>query len=308
MFRRYILWAVLFQLTTLPSFAQERPVRFVIGSFVVDGANDDLIRKFRSEVQNQLFDLTDQCIDHLEFIPDAQEDAIENLSNISARYKREYGIDQESIPIPKQGNYIIFVRVEPDNNGTYLQIGVFERDGSSLTYAGNGVAESELAINTLYTAGDRKEFIQRAIQNAFPPQRVDRWISRQSGGKSGLDNCSGNVEYPDPLGKKGEGVNTGLGVSLMDDPNCGDEENGFGTLCIHNQTKNEILVSVNRTGWNFKDADHFTIHPNQKEYSYGLTIRKHEVLIKKAFCKDPELEESRTIIAERCKVKTLVIR
>lgn len=90
---RYILLTyVLLLAGSLPSFAQQRPVRFVIGSFVVDGANDDLVRRLRAEFDNQLFQVADKCIDQLEFIPDAQMDAIDYLDNISDRFKREYGI------------------------------------------------------------------------------------------------------------------------------------------------------------------------------------------------------------------------
>lgn len=204
--------------------SQDRPVRFVIGSFVVDGANHDLVRRLRSELENQLFDVVDQCMEQMEFIPDAQSDAIEYLDIMSTRHKRDYAIDSDNIPIPKQGNYILLVRFEPDNNGTYLQIGVFARDGNTLTYAGNGVAESDLAINKFYISADRKDFIKKAIQDAFSPQRLENWIREKLGNKVDLEDCLDTqvssdperMKVPSPNPIASGGLSCGININILD--------------------------------------------------------------------------------------------
>jgi hypothetical protein len=289
-------------------YSQDRPLRFVIASFQVDGAaNTDLVRRLRSEFENQLFEIIDQCAEKMEFIPDAQNDALEYLEGISDRLRFEYGIETEQVTVPNRGNYVILVRFEPDNSGTYLQIGVFTKENGSMNYAGNGIAESELAINNLYDGKERREFIQRALQDAFSTQRLDRWIQQKTNNKATIASCglnglppkSGSNDNPDD-----DSLDTGMLEGQEDDPDCAKGE-GFGTACFFNQTKQDIKVVLHAYR---KATSVVIIHPNQKECIYGRTPHVWNVTIFRTACSDTEFKEERNIKVEKCKAKTLTIR
>lgn len=176
-----IIFLILIQVIGVEALiAQDRPIRFVIASFVVDRGNDDLKRPFRRDFEDLLHDFTENCPENIEFIENWQEEAIEYIRLQSDRDKREYGIDTTimEIPIPQQGNLFVLVRIEPDFNGTYLKIGVFERTEQNLISVANGKEESELALNKYYSSRDRKVFIKKAMQDAFSQSKFTQWVSQ----------------------------------------------------------------------------------------------------------------------------------
>ncbi|MEZ4825489.1 MAG: hypothetical protein R3C61_04225 [Bacteroidia bacterium] len=288
--------------------AQERALRFVIASFQVDGANADLVRRLRSDFDNQLFDIVDQCSEQLEFIPDAQGDAIDYLVSINERYKIEFGITAERVPIPKRGNFIVFVRFEPSNSGTYLQIGIFSRTSQGLTYVGNGVAESEVGINSLYSMANRREFIQKALSNAISTQRLNTWIAQMTNGKADMINCKGKVD-DGPREKSTSSpecdcLDKGLEITKLQKADC-SKGNGYGTLCYNNQTNGDIKVVTSRPGYN--PVSTLIVHSGQTECVYGLQPIVQNVDIFKN-PSDIRTKENRTIKVDTCLSKTITIR
>lgn len=173
--------------------SSDRAVRFVIGSFIIDGSNDDLSRRLRSDFEGQLFDITDQCRGHLEFIPDAQEDALEYMKGIRERYQREFGLSGSSISIPKIGNYVLLVRVSNDNFGVIMNIGVFQKTAAGITYVAQGRAETDYALAKLYERKNRQDFVAKALDDAISTQRLREWIENEVG-QTKLEDCFQNGE------------------------------------------------------------------------------------------------------------------
>ena len=193
-------------LTLLLSFGQlhgqERPVRFVIASFEVDGSNEDLARRLRSDFESQLFDVTDQCREFLEFIPDAREEALEYIENVRTRYRIEYSVETDQLQTPKRGNYLMLVNLQADNFGVLIRIGVFRKAEGQLTFLARGDAASEVPLSKLYERNQRKALLKEALEDAFKPDRVFAWILEESGKKSECFSPASDSLRPDSIPPK----------------------------------------------------------------------------------------------------------
>lgn len=228
---------------------EEKPIRFVLASFTIEGANIDLRGPFKAEFEGQLFNnVIGICPNYLAYIPDDQTEAVEYVNGIDAQMRREYGILNDRLAVPSRGNYLIFVKINSDNNGTFAKIGIYEYLNGQPTYVANGYYLSSLAINSFYHPGNRKELIQHAIEETLTEKRLRIWITKQTPDGKILPPCfEGERISKKSIQRKDRNKQEGPEESLIVlDPQC--KERHIGNLIIINDRDDYVGFEIRYQG------------------------------------------------------------